>query len=174
MSELVENTGRLASLRTSRERLWASLERMAQIGATPKGGVCRLALTELDRESRDLFIEWAWAAGCQVRIDQVGNVFARRPGRDPCAAPVLTGSHADSQPTGGKYDGIYGVLGGLEVVRALNDAGIETERPIDVVIWTNEEGSRFALAMIASGVFAGVYSLDHGLSRSDAAGTTIG
>jgi N-carbamoyl-L-amino-acid hydrolase len=174
MSELVENTGRLASLRTSRERLWASLERMAQIGATPKGGVCRLALTELDRQSRDLFVEWAREAGCTIRVDRMGNIFARRAGRDADAAPVLTGSHADTQPTGGRYDGIYGVLGGLEVVRALNDARIETERPIDVVVWTNEEGSRFAPAMIASGVFAGVYSLDHGLSRSDAAGTTIG
>jgi N-carbamoyl-L-amino-acid hydrolase len=146
----------MTDLRVDGLRLWESLERMAQIGATPKGGVCRLALTELDRESRDLFFRWARAAGCQVRIDQVGDIFARRPGRDAGAAPVLTGSHADSQPTGGKYDGIYGVLGGLEVVRALNDAHIETERPIDVVIWTNEEGSRFAPAMIASGVFAGV------------------
>jgi beta-ureidopropionase / N-carbamoyl-L-amino-acid hydrolase len=161
-------------LRVDGARLWASLERMAQIGATPKGGVCRLALTELDRESRDLFVQWARAAGCQVRIDQVGNIFARRPGRNADAAPVLTGSHADSQPTGGKYDGIYGVLGGLEVVRALNDAQIETERPIDVVVWTNEEGSRFAPAMIASGVFAGVYTLDHALSRVDRDGTTLG
>ena len=164
----------MTDLRVNGVRLWESLERMAKIGATPKGGVCRLALTELDRESRDLFIQWAWAAGCQVRIDQLGNIFARRPGRDPCAAPVLTGSHADSQPTGGKYDGIYGVLGGLEVVRALNDAGIETERPIDVVIWTNEEGSRFAPAMIASGVFAGVYTLEHALSRTDRDGVTLG
>jgi N-carbamoyl-L-amino-acid hydrolase len=152
----------MTDLRVDGARLWESLERMAQIGATPKGGVCRLALTELDRESRDLFIQWAWAAGCQVRIDQLGNIFARRPGRDPCAAP------------GGKYDGIYGVLGGLEVVRALNDAGIETERPIDVVIWTNEEGSRFAPAMIASGVFAGVYTLEHALSRTDRDGVTLG
>ncbi len=164
----------MTDLRVDGARLWESLESMAQNCATPKCGVCRLALTELDRESRDLFIQWAWAAGCQVRIDQLGNIFARRPGRDPCAAPVLTGSHADSQPTGGKYDGIYGVLGGLEVVRALNDAGIETERPIDVVIWTNEEGSRFAPAMIASGVFAGVYTLEHALSRTDRDGVTLG
>jgi N-carbamoyl-L-amino-acid hydrolase len=101
-------------------RLWASLERMARIGATPKGGVCRLALTDLDRASRDLFVEWASEAGCQIRVDRIGNVFARRAGRRPDAAPVLTGSHADTQPTGGRYDGIYGVLGGLEVVRALN------------------------------------------------------
>ncbi|QGZ65260.1 Zn-dependent hydrolase [Paraburkholderia acidisoli] len=155
-------------------RLWDSLERMARIGATPKGGVCRLALSELDRESRDLFVAWAKEAGCTIRVDQMGNVFARRPGRQANAAPVVTGSHADSQPTGGKYDGIYGVLGGLEVVRALNDAGIETERPIDVVIWTNEEGSRFAPAMIASGVFAGAFSLDYALARADKVGVTIG
>ncbi len=154
-------------------RLWASLERMAQIGATPKGGVCRLALTELDRESRDLFVNWAKQAGCQIRIDAIGNIFARRPGRQEGAAPVVTGSHADSQPTGGKYDGIYGVLAGLEVIRALNDAAIETEHPIDVVVWTNEEGSRFAPAMIASGVFAGIFTLDFALARTDAAGTTI-
>ncbi|PRF39303.1 Zn-dependent hydrolase [Burkholderia multivorans] len=165
---------RAAGPRVDGERLWASLERMAQIGATPKGGVCRLALTDLDRESRDLFVQWARDAGCTVRVDKMGNVFARRAGRRADAAPVMTGSHADSQPTGGRYDGIYGVLGGLEVVRALNDAGIETERPIDVVIWTNEEGSRFAPAMVSAGVFAGVYSLEYGLSRTDAAGRTIG
>ncbi|KWE50907.1 Zn-dependent hydrolase [Burkholderia ubonensis] len=164
----------LRAPRVNGERLWTSLERMAQIGATPKGGVCRLALTDLDRESRDLFVQWARDAGCTVRVDRMGNVFARRAGRNPDAAPVMTGSHADSQPTGGRYDGIYGVLGGLEVVRALNDAGIETERPIDVVIWTNEEGSRFAPAIVAAGVFAGVYTLDYGLSRTDAAGKTIG
>ncbi|KWE55867.1 Zn-dependent hydrolase [Burkholderia sp. MSMB2157WGS] len=160
--------------RVDGERLWASLERMAQIGATPKGGVCRLALTDLDRESRDLFVQWARDAGCTVRVDRMGNVFARRAGRNPDAAPVMTGSHADSQPTGGRYDGIYGVLGGLEVVRALNDAGIETERPVDVVIWTNEEGSRFAPAMVSAGVFSGVYTLGYGLSRTDGAGRTIG
>jgi N-carbamoyl-L-amino-acid hydrolase len=142
-------------LRTNGARLWESLERMAKIGATTKGGVCRLALTELDRQSRDLFVEWARAAQCTVRVDRMGNIFARRAGRDPEVAPVLTGSHADSQPTGGRYDGIYGVLGALEVVRTLNDAGITTERPIDVVIWTNEEGSRFAPALIGSGVFSG-------------------
>ncbi|MBN6732298.1 Zn-dependent hydrolase [Burkholderia multivorans] len=165
---------RAAGPRVDGERLWASLERMAQIGATPKGGVCRLALTDLDRESRDLFVQWARDARCTVRVDKMGNVFARRAGRRADAAPVMTGSHADSQPTGGRYDGIYGVLGGLEVVRALNDAGIETVRPIDVVIWTNEEGSRFAPAMVSAGVFAGVYSLEYGLSRADAAGRTIG
>ncbi|WP_321888971.1 Zn-dependent hydrolase [Paraburkholderia bannensis] len=164
----------IAALRVNGARLWDSLERMAQIGATAKGGVCRLALTELDREGRDLFVQWARDAGCTIRVDRMGNIFARRAGRNPEAAPVLTGSHADTQPTGGRYDGIYGVLGGLEVVRSLNDAGIETDHPIEVVIWTNEEGSRFAPAMIASGVYAGVYPLEYGLSRTDASGTTIG
>nr|BAB15929.1 N-Carbamoyl-L-cysteine amidohydrolase [Pseudomonas sp. ON4a] len=131
------------ALRVNGARLWDSLERMARIGATQKGGVCRLALTELDREGRDLFVQWAREAGCTIRVDQMGNVFARR-GRNPDAAPVLTGSHADTQPTGGRYDGIYGVLGGLEVIRTLNDAGVRTEHPVEAVIWTNEEGSRFA------------------------------
>jgi N-carbamoyl-L-amino-acid hydrolase len=166
--------GSNAALRVDGARLWASLETMAQIGATPRGGVCRLALTDLDRAARDLFVRWATDAGCTVRIDRIGNIFARRAGRDPTAAPVLTGSHADTQPTGGRYDGIYGVLGALEVVRALNDARVETQRPIDIVVWTNEEGSRFAPAMIASGVFAGAYPLDYGLARTDASGTTIG
>jgi N-carbamoyl-L-amino-acid hydrolase len=161
-------------LRVDGDRLWASLERMAQIGATAKGGVCRLALTDLDKASRDLFVQWAQEAGCAVRVDAMGNIFARRAGRQADAAPVLTGSHADTQPTGGRYDGIYGVLGALEVVRALNDAGVETKRPIDVVVWTNEEGSRFAPAMIGSGVFAGVFPLEYGLSRTDREGVTIG
>jgi N-carbamoyl-L-amino-acid hydrolase len=155
-------------------RLWDSLMEMAKIGATPKGGVCRLALTDLDKQGRDLFVRWAKEAGCTISIDRMGNVFARRAGRDDSLAPVVTGSHADSQPTGGKFDGIYGVLGGLEVIRALNDHGIETERPIEVVIWTNEEGSRFAPAMVASGVFAGVFTLDYGLSRADVNGLTMG
>ena len=171
---MTEHAIDVGALCVNGERLWASLETMAQIGATPRGGVCRLALTELDRAARDLFVEWAREAGCTVRVDRMGNIFARRAGHDPHAAPVLTGSHADTQPTGGRYDGIYGVLGALEVVRALNDAGVQTVRPIDVVVWTNEEGSRFAPAMIASGVFAGVFPLDYGLARADSSGTTIG
>jgi N-carbamoyl-L-amino-acid hydrolase len=155
-------------------RLWDSLMEMAQIGATPKGGVCRLALTDLDRQGRDLFVRWAREAGCTISVDQMGNVYARRAGRDDTLTPVITGSHADSQPTGGKFDGIYGVLGGLEVIRTLNDHGIATDRPIEVVIWTNEEGSRFAPAMVSSGVFAGVFSLEYGLSRADVDGKTMG
>jgi N-carbamoyl-L-amino-acid hydrolase len=146
---------------------------MATIGATEKGGVCRLALTDLDREARERFVAWCEAARCQVSVDRMGSIFARRPGRDDKLPPVLTGSHLDTQPTGGKFDGAYGVLAGLEVLRTLDDLAIETERPVEVVAWTNEEGSRFAPAMIASGVFAGVFSIEHGLSRADATGTTI-
>jgi len=156
------------------QRLWDSLMEMAKIGATAKGGVCRLALTDLDREGRDLFVRWAKESGCTISVDQMGNVFARRAGLDDTLAPVVTGSHADSQPTGGRFDGIYGVLGGLEVIRSLNDHGIQTRRPIEVVIWTNEEGSRFAPAMVASGVFAGVFTLAYGLSRADVDGKTMG
>ena len=156
------------------QRLWDSLMEMALIGATAKGGVCRLALTDLDREGRDLFVRWAKEAGCTITVDRMGNVFARRAGKDDSLDPVVTGSHADSQPTGGRFDGIYGVLGGLEVIRTLDDHGIETDRPIEVVIWTNEEGSRFAPAMVASGVFAGVFTEEYGLSRADVDGKTMG
>lgn len=156
------------------QRLWDSLMEMAKIGATPKGGVCRLALTDLDRQGRDLFVRWAKEAGCTIAVDRMGNVYARRAGRNDALPPVMTGSHADSQPTGGKFDGIYGVLGGLEVIRTLNDRGIVTEHPIEVVIWTNEEGSRFAPAMVSSGVFAGVFTLEYGLSRADVDGKTMG
>lgn len=156
------------------ERLWDSLMSMAEIGATPAGGVCRLALTDEDRQGRDLFIKWARKAGCQIEIDQMGNIIARRSGADDTLPPVMTGSHLDSQPTGGKFDGVYGVLAGLEVVRALNDQQVVTQHPIEVVVWTNEEGSRFTPAMVASGVFAGEFSLDYGLSRQDFDGITLG
>ena len=162
------------NLRVDGGRLWRSLMDMARIGATDKGGVRRLALTDLDREGRDLFVRWCEEAGCAVSVDRMGNVFARRPGRDPDAPPVMTGSHLDSQPTGGKYDGAYGVLAGLEVVRTLNDLGVETEAPVEVAVWTNEEGSRFAPPMIASGVFAGVFDVEYGLSRQDPEGHTLG
>jgi N-carbamoyl-L-amino-acid hydrolase len=155
-------------------RLWDSLMEMAKIGATPKGGVCRLALTDLDKQGRDLFVRWAKEAGCTISVDRMGNVFARRAGIDDSLSPVVTGSHADSQPTGGRFDGIYGVLGGLEVIRSLNDRGIRTQRAIETVIWTNEEGSRFAPAMVASGVFAGVFTEEYGLSRADVDGKTVG
>ncbi|KII27599.1 allantoate amidohydrolase [Pseudomonas fluorescens] len=160
--------------RVNGERLWSSLMEMAQIGGTEKGGVSRLALTDEDRRGRDLFVQWCEAAGCIIRIDAMGNIFARRPGLQDHLAPVLVGSHGDSQPAGGKYDGIYGVLAGLEVLRTLNDLGIKTDRPIEVVNWTNEEGSRFAPAMISSGVYAGVFDLKFGLSREDKSGVSIG
>ena len=116
---------------------------MAKIGATPKGGVCRLALTDLDKEGRDLFVSWCEEAGCSVSVDKMGNIFARRAGTDDSLPPVVTGSHLDTQPTGGKFDGIYGVLCGLEVIRTLNDHNIQTKHPIEASVWTNEEGSRF-------------------------------
>ena len=162
------------NLKIDGDRLWQSLMAMAKIGATEKGGNCRLALTDLDRAGRDLFIGWAKAAGCTIGVDQMGNIFARRPGRNDALPPVLTGSHLDTQPTGGRFDGVYGVLAGLEVVRSLNDAGFETEAPVEVVVWTNEEGSRFPPPMIGSGVFAGVFDLEYGLNRPDLEGKTIG
>ena len=148
--------------------------KMAKIGETEKGGVCRLALTDVDKEARDLFVEWCEASGCKVTVDEMGNIFGRREGKNSSLAPVMTGSHIDSQPTGGKFDGIYGVLAGLEVIRTLNDMDLQTERSIEVSAWTNEEGSRFAPAMIASGVFGEVFDLDYGLSRKDAEGKSIG
>ena len=164
----------MAEMKINGDRLWASLMEMAKIGATPKGGVCRLTLTDLDKQGRDLFVQWCKEAGCTVKVDQMGNIFARRPGRNNSLAPVGTGSHLDSQPTGGRFDGVYGVLAGLEVMRTLNDQGIRTERPVETSVWTNEEGSRFAPAMVGSGVYAGVFSLDYGHSRTDQQGKTIG
>jgi N-carbamoyl-L-amino-acid hydrolase len=156
------------------QRLWDSLMEMAKIGATAKGGCCRLALTDLDKQGRDLFVKWCKEAGCTIKVDKMGNIFARRAGRNDSLPPVLTGSHLDTQPTGGRFDGVYGVLAGLEAVRTLNDLGYETEHPIEVAVWTNEEGSRFAPAMVASGVFAGVFDLDYGLNRADQDGKTMG
>ncbi len=164
----------LKNLKVNGERLWDSLMEMAKIGPGVAGGNCRLALTDFDREGRDLFVRWCREAGCEINIDKMGNIFARRPGRNPDLAPVATGSHLDTQPTGGKFDGVFGVLAGLEVIRTLNDNGIETEAPIEAAVWTNEEGSRFAPAMVASGVFAGVFDLEYGHSRADADGRTMG
>ena len=154
------------------QRLWASLMELAHIGATPKGGVCRLALTDLDRQGRDLVLGWARDAGMTVTIDQIGNAFMRRPGRDNRLPPVMTGSHIDTQPTGGKFDGNYGVLAGLEVVRTLNDQGLQTLAPIEVAIWTNEEGSRFVPVMMGSGVFAKAVPLAEAYAAVDAEGRT--
>jgi N-carbamoyl-L-amino-acid hydrolase len=162
------------NLRIDGKRLWDSLMEMAKIGGTPKGGVNRLTLTDLDRQSRDLFGEWCRKAGCTIKIDQMGSMFARRAGADDSLPPVLIGSHLDTQPTGGKFDGALGVMAALEVVRSLNDLDIRTRHPIEVCMWTNEEGSRFAPAMIASGVFAGVIPMDVALSTRDPEGKTFG
>ncbi|HRN64959.1 MAG: Zn-dependent hydrolase [Alicycliphilus sp.] len=164
----------LAALRIDGARLWQSLMDLAQIGATPKGGVCRIALTDLDRQGRDLFVQWARGAGCSIRVDAIGNIFARRAGQDDNLPPVMTGSHIDTQPTGGKFDGNYGVLAGLEVVRTLNAASVRTRAPIEVAVWTNEEGSRFVPVMMGSGVFAGAFTLEHALAQRDAQGVSVG
>ena len=161
------------ALRIDAARLWASLMELAAIGATPKGGVCRLALTDLDKQGRDLVLRWAAEAAMTISIDSIGNAFMRRAGRNNNLAPVVTGSHIDTQPTGGKFDGNYGVLAGLEVVRTLNDHGIETDAPIEVAFWTNEEGSRFVPVMMGSGVFAKAFSLEHAYAATDAQGLTV-
>ncbi len=164
----------VSDLRINGERLWDSLMELADIGATAKGGCCRLALTDLDRQGRDLVIRWAKAAGLTVTIDKIGNVFMRREGRNPQQLPVMAGSHIDTQPTGGKYDGNYGVLAALEVIRTLNDLDIVTEAPLEVVFWTNEEGSRFVPVMMGSGVFAGVFPLEQIYAVQDSDGKTVG
>ena len=160
-------------VRINGERLWASLMELAQIGATPKGGVCRLTLTDLDKQGRDLVLKWAKEAGMTITIDKIGNGFMRRAGRNNSLPPIMTGSHIDTQPTGGKFDGNYGVLAGLEVVRTLNDHGIQTEAPIEVAFWTNEEGSRFVPVMMGSGAFAKAFTLEHAYAATDTEGKTV-
>lgn len=161
------------NLKISSPRLWGSLMEMGKIGGTPKGGCKRLTLTEIDRQGRDLFAAWCKEAGCTLKIDRMGNMFARRAGMDDSLPPVMMGSHLDTQPTGGKFDGILGVLGGLEVLRSLKDYGVKTKHPIELVNWTNEEGSRFAPAMLASGVYAGVFTEDFAYGRTDADGVKL-
>ena len=161
-------------MRVDADRLWASLMSMAAIGATERGGCNRQALTDEDKAGRDLFASWAREAGCALSVDEVGNLFAARPGSDPSAAPVLIGSHLDTQPTGGRFDGVYGVLAGLEVVRTLNDHDIRTRRPIEVASWTNEEGCRFVPAMLGSAVVAGRYDVQYAYSRTDKSGKSFG
>ncbi|HKL55159.1 MAG: Zn-dependent hydrolase [Roseovarius sp.] len=162
------------NLRINGDRLWDSLMEMARIGPGVAGGNNRQTLTDADAEGRALFQDWCVAAGCTMGLDQLGNMFARREGTDPDALPVYVGSHLDTQPTGGKYDGVLGVLSGLEIVRTLNDLGIKTRHPIVVTNWTNEEGTRFAPAMLASGVFAGMHEQDWAESREDAEGKRFG
>ncbi|SHM70764.1 N-carbamoyl-L-amino-acid hydrolase, partial [Roseovarius pacificus] len=162
------------NLRVNGDRLWESLMEMAQIGPGVAGGNNRQTLTDEDGAGRALFQSWCAAAGCSMGVDGLGNMFARREGTDPDALPVYVGSHLDTQPTGGKYDGVLGVLGGLEIVRTLNDLGIRTKHPIVVTNWTNEEGTRFAPAMLASGVFAGVHEQAWAEDRTDAEGRRFG
>ncbi|WP_427306402.1 Zn-dependent hydrolase [Cupriavidus sp. H39] len=172
--EAVAAAGARADLRIDGERLWDTLMRLATIGATPKGGVCRLALTDLDRQGRDFFVAEARAAGCTIRVDAIGNIFARRAGRDDALPPVMTGSHIDTQPTGGKFDGNYGVFAGIEVLRTLADAGIVTDAPLEVAVWTNEEGSRFVPVMMGSGTFIGEFALADMLQQRDRDGIGVG
>ncbi len=162
------------NLKIDGARLWDSLMEMAKIGPGIAGGNNRQTLTDEDGEGRALFASWCEAAGCTMGLDQMGNMFAHRPGTDPDALPVYVGSHLDTQPTGGKYDGVLGVLGGLEIIRSLNDLGIKTKHPIVVTNFTNEEGTRYAPAMLSSGVFAGIHTQDWAYGREDADGKAFG
>ncbi len=161
-------------IKTNGQRLWHSLEEMAQIGATAKGGCNRQTLTDEDRKGRQLFANWCQQAGMTVTVDSMGNMFALRAGSEPSLAPIAIGSHLDTQPTGGKYDGVLGVLTGLEIVRSMNEQNITTRRPIVIINWTNEEGARFAPPMLSSGVFAGVYTKDWAKRRIDFDGHSFG
>src|SRR6478609_7723237 len=162
------------NLRINSDRLWDSIMEMAKIGPGVAGGNNRQTVTDEDGEGRHLFKRWCEAAGLEMGLDEMGTMFARREGADPSLPPVYVGSHLDTQPTGGKFDGVLGVLGGLEVLRTLKDLGVATRHPIEVVNWTNEEGSRFAPAMISSGVFAGIYPRDYAYACTDHDGATLG
>ena len=167
------SAGRTGRIRIDRERLWQSHLNLARFGAGPNGGMNRLALTKPDKAARDTFARWCRDAGCVVRIDQMGNIFARRAGEDPRAAPVISGSHLDTQATGGMFDGIYGVLATLEVIRSLNEASCRTVHPIEAVVWTNEEGVRFSPAMTGSGVWAGEIAQDDAHRQTDGDGISL-
>lgn len=160
-------------LQINGQRLWQSLMDLAQVGATDLGGNCRLALTAVDGEGRDLVVSWMKQAGLSVQVDQVGNIFGRREGRNPNLPPVMTGSHIDTQPTGGRFDGCYGVMAGLEIMRTLQEQGLQTEAPLELAIWTNEEGSRFVPVMMGSGVFVGKFPLATALDACDAQGKQV-
>jgi N-carbamoyl-L-amino-acid hydrolase len=164
----------MQNLQIDGKRLWDMLMETAQIGATAKGGICRLSLTDLDRQVRGWFKTQCEALGCIIAVDEVGSMFARRPGRNPALAPIAMGSHLDTQPTGGKFDGALGVLAALEALRTLCETGYETNAPIEIVNWTNEEGARFAPAMLGSGVFAGVFTAEYAHSRTDRDGKRFG
>ena len=171
-TELMDQRGK--NFRINGDRLWDSLMEMAKIGPGVAGGNNRQTLTDEDAEGRRLYQAWCEAEGLEMGLDKMGTMFARREGTDPSLPPVMVGSHLDTQPTGGKYDGVLGVLAGLEIIRTLNETGIKTLHPIEVVNWTNEEGTRFSPPMMASGVFAGVHTLDWAYGRTDAAGKTVG
>ena len=162
------------NLKINSERLWDSLMDMARVGPGVAGGNNRQTVTDADSEGRHLFQTWAEAAGCSMGLDQMGNMFAMRAGTDPDSLPVYVGSHLDTQPTGGKYDGVLGVLGGLELLRTMSDLDIKTKHPIVVTNWTNEEGTRYAPAMLSSGVFAGLHSQEWAYERTDADGKSFG
>jgi beta-ureidopropionase / N-carbamoyl-L-amino-acid hydrolase len=162
------------AIRIDEARFWRTVERSGTIGPGRPGGLARVALSDADQQMRDLFVTWCRDAGCAVTIDRVGNIFARRAGTDDRLAPVVIGSHLDTQVNGGRYDGVVGVLAGLEVIHTLNDHAVRTKRPIELASWTNEEGARFAPPMIASGAFAGVYEVDWVLARRDDDGKVLG
>jgi N-carbamoyl-L-amino-acid hydrolase len=170
----MEGASDVPNLQINAQRLWDSLMETARIGATAKGGICRLTLTDLDRQVRDWLKAQCQALGCTVTVDEVGNMFVTRPGKNSKLLPIAIGSHLDTQPTGGKFDGPLGVLAGLEALRTLHDHGHATNAPIELVNWTNEEGARFAPAMLASGVFAGVFTVDYACGRSDRDGKSFG
>lgn len=171
MTDHAERT--LPKLNVNGQRLWQSLMDLAQIGATPAGGNCRVALTAADGQGRDLVVGWLKQAGLTVTVDQVGNIFGRRDGQENGRPPVMTGSHIDTQPTGGKFDGCFGVMAGLEVIRTLNEANIVTRAPLELAIWTNEEGARFLPIMMGSGVFTGRHTLEEALEARDSAGLRV-
>jgi N-carbamoyl-L-amino-acid hydrolase len=166
--------GETTQLRVDGQRLWDSIMAIGEIGPGQHGGSCRLALTDEDRDGRDLFIRWCEEIGCSITVDDMGNIFARRDGRNNDLAPIVAGSHLDTQPHGGKFDGIYGVLAALEAVRTLHDNDVSTAAPVEIVVWTNEEGSRFAPAMISSGVYAGLFEKDYAWAITDSDGNSLG
>tara|TARA_B100002003_G_scaffold92980_1_gene86704 strand:- start:10782 stop:12032 length:1251 start_codon:yes stop_codon:yes gene_type:complete len=163
----------IKNLRINRDRLWSTLMEMAAIGATRKGGCNRQALTTLDKAGRELFISWCKEIGCEIRWDEIGNIFARYPGADPEAGAVLMSSHLDTQPTGGKFDGVYGVLGGLEVLRTIHESNITPAHSLEVAVWTNEEGARFSPACMGSGVWSGNLDIDTILQVTDKDGISV-
>jgi beta-ureidopropionase / N-carbamoyl-L-amino-acid hydrolase len=166
-------TAPAANMKINADRLWDAIHEMAKIGPGVAGGNNRQTLTDADAEGRALFRKWCEDAGLTMGVDEMGTMFARREGTDPEALPVYVGSHLDTQPTGGRYDGVLGVLGGLEIVRTLNDLGVKTKHPIVVTNWTNEEGTRFAPPMLASGVFAGMHELDWAYDRARCRGQAL-